>query len=817
MKKYRSICNVIKMRKNYLLLLLTLKYSIIFGQIPLIQNGVVRELNSGKKLVSDVQIIFSDAVPTTSDQEGKFRLAFKDKKAGDLVFLKEVSKNGYELVNLRELETVKLSNNDLFNNDIIIAKKGSIDVAKKQYYAVSDKALKLSFEKEKSKLKIELQNLRVSTQQYQIQYDSLQKQYDSQRKELDILSEKFAKFNYDDVSVLVKEALQLFKSGKIDEAIQVLENANLINKSDAISEQQAKLFKNQLGIFQSIQLQAQMYVLKFQIAKAESLYDYLINQDITNSSIIESVADFYRENHRYKKLLPLYQKIIAHPVSDLLLQAQTYGHLGELYIQIGSSENALWAITQYHKGFTHLFKGSPNNALFKMNLAIANEKLGVYFTKTSKLDSALIYYNSFHQLSKELHILNPKNLEFKNMLAVSNLLLGMVYEELGNLNKTLILYEESNCLEKEIHAVDSTNAKFKEILESSYNKLGKVNTSLGYKNCLIFFKESNRLAKELYLTNKSNVTYRNNLAVTYSTLGDEYSVLGDSEKELMCYDTSYRLTKENYLELPMNVDFKFRFAVSNNNLGKKFIELGKHHDLNKATIYFTEFNNLMKQLYFHDNSNIEYKNGLAISYESLGRLQTSIGDSKMAITYYEEETRLFKELSNSYPNNVNYKHGLAIAYSKLATAYGMVENLDKAMFFYVEYNRLENDLHSSFPLSIDFKDGLAISYQYLGIMNTLKGNIDSTLYCFSEYSRLKHELYVSVPSNVYYKNGLASSYAQIGNFYIDKKKDKINARIYFEKCKSIWAEMAIAFPDSSEYKNNLLWATQNLSKIIAND
>lgn|GEM_PF-1796124 len=65
----------------------------LFAQNPLIQNGLVREQNSGKKPIADAQIVFSDAVPTTSDQAGDFRLAFAGKKVGDLIFYKEIKKH----------------------------------------------------------------------------------------------------------------------------------------------------------------------------------------------------------------------------------------------------------------------------------------------------------------------------------------------------------------------------------------------------------------------------------------------------------------------------------------------------------------------------------------------------------------------------------------------------------------------------------------------------------------------------------------------------------------------------------------------------
>ena len=58
----------------------------LFAQNAVIQNGMVRELNSDKTAIGGVFIKFEDAVNTNSDDEGNFRLAFQGKKAGDIIF-----------------------------------------------------------------------------------------------------------------------------------------------------------------------------------------------------------------------------------------------------------------------------------------------------------------------------------------------------------------------------------------------------------------------------------------------------------------------------------------------------------------------------------------------------------------------------------------------------------------------------------------------------------------------------------------------------------------------------------------------------------
>lgn len=314
--------------KNYLLFLAFIVPSTttFFAQDK-IQWSAVREQNSNKRPIPNAQVIFSDAPPSSSDQSGKLRLAFKDKKPGDLVFITSVAKAGFELVNGKELQVLKISSTDQLGIDIILAKAGTVDAAKKEYYAVSDKALLAGFNKQKQALQTQIQKAEISQQEYLDKLEDLQDQYDRQRKSLDALAEKFARVNFDDVSKVYKEALELFKAGKIDEAIQKLEAADFLNRSEKRIQERARIdnaigdiatqkAENEKGIQEDIKAtlhQARIYVIKGQALDATPYYDQLLLLDNKDLSILQECADFYRTNDLIEKALSVYPLIIAHP------------------------------------------------------------------------------------------------------------------------------------------------------------------------------------------------------------------------------------------------------------------------------------------------------------------------------------------------------------------------------------------------------------------------------------------------------------------------------------------------------------------------
>ena len=67
------------MKKLIIFICLLTNVFVLNAQTKLIQNGLVREINSDKAPLSDVSIKFTDAPSAKSGTDGIFRLAFQDK------------------------------------------------------------------------------------------------------------------------------------------------------------------------------------------------------------------------------------------------------------------------------------------------------------------------------------------------------------------------------------------------------------------------------------------------------------------------------------------------------------------------------------------------------------------------------------------------------------------------------------------------------------------------------------------------------------------------------------------------------------------
>ena len=95
---FNSLCST-TMRMKYLYTCLLLIFCLYTQAQTIHQNGLVRELNSGNKGLSNVKVVFTDAEPTISDDNGDFLLTFEQKRRGYPIIYNEISKRQYELVN----------------------------------------------------------------------------------------------------------------------------------------------------------------------------------------------------------------------------------------------------------------------------------------------------------------------------------------------------------------------------------------------------------------------------------------------------------------------------------------------------------------------------------------------------------------------------------------------------------------------------------------------------------------------------------------------------------------------------------------------
>ncbi len=502
------------MKKEIILLLMMLLWVTSVSSQPS-QKGSVREFNSGKKPIAGVAIQFLGAISTESDMKGRFDLKFTNsKKDGDPITFVDAKKTGYEVVNEKQLESLRLSADGILPTDLILAKAGVIKAAKAEFAGASIKVLTEEYEREKAMLLKKVNDAQIKEEEYNEQIRLLRIEFERQEKHLDELAKVFARVNFDDISEAYKEALNLYKEGKLDEAINRLESENLGKQIRDILLEEKRLgrakeqMKYQEQIFnqkknEQIEMLlslVDMYQLKFKPLKSKGIIDTLLLLDTTDIRILVKAADFYRVqsssalmlivNSKFKEhpkaeewrttfiqshteALSFYQKILAHPEAKPSRRANSHSAIGNLYATMGKSDMALLHFEKNYEIYLNLLR--KDSSIFnKSNFSISNQWLGDIYSTLGDYSKSLQFYQKYNDLKKELYEANPKNERIKMGLAISYSKLGDIYTSLNSLNKALESYQAFNNHAKELYDAFPNIANVKNLLASSYINLAEV-------------------------------------------------------------------------------------------------------------------------------------------------------------------------------------------------------------------------------------------------------------------------------------------------------------------------------------------------------
>jgi len=722
--------------KICLLLFLSIIFSSLSSQVT--QNGLVREFNSDKKTLTGVGIDFIGAVSTESDVDGKFVLEFSNsKKDGDAVSFVEATKPGYEIVNESDLHSLRFSSDGKLAADIILAEHGVIETARAEYAGVSLEAITENYEKERAELIKKVRSAEIQEEQYRDEINRLNEKHETVKGQLDALALTFARVNFDDVSPEYREALELFKSGQIKEAIAKLQDQNLSKQvndlfreierisgvESKLNDDKKRLEKRKKELIDMVSVLADMHSVDFNLNRAESLLDTLVLIDSSDLDILVKAANFYRVQHRYEKALALYSKIIIHQEAESWLIGNAYNHTGDLYTATGILDSALANYTKFYLAYYILFQ-EDGISFYKNGLATSYSKLGNTQSSLGNLEAALMYYEKFYALIKELYEAYPNDEIFKNGLAISYSKLGNTQTLLGNLSEALNYYEEYHALNKELYEAYPNNVDFKRSISISYSNLGDIHRDLGNLNeSLGHYEKSLQLEKELFESYPNNVDFKDGLAINYQNLGNTHTSLGNLNMALDYYEKYYALKKELYEAYPNNVDFKRGLSISYSKLGEIHVSM---ENPKEAYDYFKEHNQLEKELHESHPRNIAFKHNLAVSYSFLGHIKVSMGNSIEALGCYEKLHELEKELFESHPDNKEFKNGLAISYYALATIYQQtdidksIENTTHALVLYRELIQIS-------PQTVSFKSQHAFLLDYIEQLKEIKNGSKSSM------------------------------------------------------------------------------------------
>jgi tetratricopeptide (TPR) repeat protein len=249
---------------------------LVVGELPAkaaaLKGVVLANELSGPPLENVGVDAISGTNRTASDSSGKFTLQFPQRRAGDLVRI-IVEKAGYVVVNDVQLQLAIPADTDAVPLTVILAKEVDREEMARRFYRLK------SFEAIEETYKKRVKELEEAHQADSLSLEKLRQERDQANAAAEKAAEELAKNQPGKGSELYQDAMRLFLDGKIQEAIELLDDEAL-RKTIAQAEQTkaqaeetiAQAEQKIADVVQGWLLKARLFGLQFRFKEALKAY-----------------------------------------------------------------------------------------------------------------------------------------------------------------------------------------------------------------------------------------------------------------------------------------------------------------------------------------------------------------------------------------------------------------------------------------------------------------------------------------------------------------------------------------------------------------
>ncbi len=588
------------------------------------QKGQVLEINSGSKGVANVQILYEGAIATDTDDNGFFNLSFKDGYGpGADAFLTSISKKGYAVVNLAELEVVQLSDSNKFPKSITVAKKGVIDAARTTWAQASKENLTKKYRLERDRITKDLNAVKISLTEKEALLAKLRSENERLLKQIYPLADRLARTNLDE-NPRYKEALDYFKQGDIDGTIKILESLKPVEQiaSGIKSKLEAEVqIKEGLKIARDL---GDFYSLNFNKEKAIEQYEAIYKVGFNNVDVLYDIAEFYSKIRYYKKSVEVHKRLINHPNAPSYIRTLKLFSVGALYNNLGQPDNAASSFKSAIDGLEKLLKKYPKIESARSVIGLCYMYLGIIESDRKNLDLAYDYFSKYHLIERELVREFPTDINYLDNFASSYKFLGEIEQERGHFLKAreqfLLFKDKSREIYEQLPKAYLYKASYVEALD----RLGELELEL----------DNIEKSREYYLLAKK--------------LGTE--VVQDHSKQIGFTDT----------------------------VGGIILALGnieyRQKNFSEAQQYYIEYNTILERLNKEIEFNFIFKANLATSYYHLKKMALHESKVDLALDYNKKMLLIYQELFQINPTFNNLSEKFGNAYYSLLLSYLLLDD-----------------------------------------------------------------------------------------------------------------------------------------------
>ena len=602
------------------------------------QLGIAYRYN-GKKQRSAiggvyVKVATSPNGVVSNEPNGQFVLKLKGLGMGDPMGLATVTKKGMMVFNKEEVDRWSVQKKPLV---LIVCDANEFQKQKDRLITIGRNQAEKRYKLKLAKLEAQNAKKQLSLDLYNAKLDSIEKEKSNALAHMDEYADLFARVDESEIDTIAQKAVDLFKQGYIDEAI------DLFKKNDPI----AKIKKSIRTIEQAKEMR--------QLAdSAESLAHQDIYENMKNAKAYIAALKLKNDWEEAGRVL-----------KELADALGTYEAIGE-YAEFAHQQNQYAEAETYYK----LCKDKiailekTNSEVYEYRLAAICNNLGLIYSDTQRFDESEQIYKNALGIRKRLAETNPQ--AYEPELAAS-------YNNLANLYSITQRFAESEKMYKSMLDI------YKRLADANPQAY-EPHLATGYCNVANMYRETQRFAEseKMYkssleirkrLADANPQAYEPDLAYSYNNLARLYSITQRYAESEQMYKDALEIRKRLADANPQA--YEPDLAHSYNNLAGLYSitqRYAESEQMYKAAL------DIYKRL--ADANQQAYEPDLATSYYYLANLYSNTQRFTESEQMYKAEIEIRKRLANVNPQA--HEPNLAQSYNNLANWYSNTQRYEES-------------------------------------------------------------------------------------------------------------------------------------------
>jgi tetratricopeptide (TPR) repeat protein len=405
-------------------------------------RGVVVANEIGGLPMANVQVNAEDANPNSTGADGKFTFTFPGRNPGESVRL-TFRKEGYVVVNDVQLEVTLPANAKEKTAIFLLCKEGDRqEMASRFYRLKSNEAIEETYKKKFE----EAQNATAA------EVAKLRQERDQAKEAAAKAAEELAKQKPGGGSELYQIAMRQFLDGKVDQALDTLNDEKLKELSKAAKARKAEAEKATEEAVQNWLLKAQLLTVQFRFRDAEKAYQQAID---TSPDSFDANFAFARFNEYLK-----HYETATRTYTRCLELARRRENKNDIAITLNNlagfdhDQNPVEAARKEYEEALKIFRelAKPNPDTYQWDVAWTLKNLADLDHDQNWLEAARKEYEEALKIRRELSQKNP-NTYLLHVAVTLNNLAGLDHDE-NYLEAARKEYEEALKIYRELSKED---------------------------------------------------------------------------------------------------------------------------------------------------------------------------------------------------------------------------------------------------------------------------------------------------------------------------------------------------------------------------